>query len=489
MEERVPPQNIEAEQSVLGAMLIDKEAIAKATEILSAEDFYREAHRVIFSAMLEIYNKNEAVDMITVTDILRRDNKLEDVGGIAYITSLANVVLTAANVKYHAEIVAEKSVLRQLVKVSTEIAAMGYEANDEVGVLLDTAESRILEISNRKKRADFTPISAVLMDSVQNIEKLLNNKGGLTGIPTGFNDLDKLTSGLHPSDFIILAARPSMGKTALALNIVQNVALRAHKRVGGDPRSVAFFSLEMSKEQLVNRMLCAEANIDSQRLRIGEMKEDDWTHLWDACDVMSKAKIYIDDTAGITVMDMRSRARRLKAEHGLDLIVVDYLQLMQGSGKRNTSGDRQQEVSEISRSLKALARELDVPVLALSQLSRGVEARQVKRPMLSDLRESGSLEQDADIVAFLYREDYYNPETENKHTELIIAKHRNGEIGDVPLRFHHEEVRFVDEADSTFRQADVVNSAMNEDVPADDLGYTGSFTSGNEFTDSGFNNI
>ena len=443
MEERVPPQNIEAEQSVLGAMLIDKEAIAKATEILSAEDFYREAHRVIFSAMLEIYNKNEAVDMITVTDILRRDNKLEDVGGIAYITSLANVVLTAANVKYHAEIVAEKSVLRQLVKVSTEIAAMGYEANDEVGVLLDTAESRILEISNRKKRADFTPISAVLMDSVQNIEKLLNNKGGLTGIPTGFNDLDKLTSGLHPSDFIILAARPSMGKTALALNIVQNVALRAHKRVGGDPRSVAFFSLEMSKEQLVNRMLCAEANIDSQRLRIGEMKEDDWTHLWDACDVMSKAKIYIDDTAGITVMDMRSRARRLKAEHGLDLIVVDYLQLMQGSGKRNTSGDRQQEVSEISRSLKALARELEVPVLALSQLSRGVEARQVKRPMLSDLRESGSLEQDADIVAFLYREDYYNPETENKHTELIIAKHRNGPVDTVNLFFHKQFTKFV----------------------------------------------
>ena len=443
MEERVPPQNIEAEQSVLGAMLIDKEAIAKATEILSAEDFYREAHRVIFSAMLEIYNKNEAVDMITVTDILRRDNKLEDVGGIAYITSLANVVLTAANVKYHAEIVAEKSVLRQLVKVSTEIAAMGYEANDEVGVLLDTAESRILEISNRKKRADFTPISAVLMDSVQNIEKLLNNQGGLTGIPTGFNDLDKLTSGLHPSDFIILAARPSMGKTALALNIVQNVALRAHKRVGGDPRSVAFFSLEMSKEQLVNRMLCAEANIDSQRLRIGEMKEDDWTHLWDACDVMSKAKIYIDDTAGITVMDMRSRARRLKAEHGLDLIVVDYLQLMQGSGKRNTSGDRQQEVSEISRSLKALARELDVPVLALSQLSRGVEARQVKRPMLSDLRESGSLEQDADIVAFLYREDYYNPETENKHTELIIAKHRNGPVDTVNLFFHKQFTKFV----------------------------------------------
>lgn len=443
IEERVPPQNIEAEQAVLGAMLIDKEAIAKATELLSADDFYREAHRVIFSAMLELYNKNEAVDMVTVTEILKRDNKLEDIGGIAYITSLANVVLTAANVKYHAEIVAEKSVLRQLVRVSTEIAAMGYEANDDVGTLLDTAESRILEISNRKKKADFTPINDILMDSVQSIESLLQNKGGLTGLPAGFADLDKLTSGLHPSDFIILAARPSMGKTALALNIVQNVALRAHKAIGGEPRSVAFFSLEMSKEQLVNRMLCAEAGIDSQRLRVGEMHDEDWTHLWDACDTMSRAKIYIDDTAGITAMDMRSRARRLKAEHGLDLIVVDYLQLMQGSGKRNNSGDRQQEVSEISRSLKALARELDVPVLALSQLSRSVESRQVKRPMLSDLRESGSLEQDADIVAFLYREDYYNPDTENKHTELIIAKHRNGPVDTVNLFFQKQFTKFV----------------------------------------------
>lgn len=443
IEERVPPQNIEAEQAVLGAMLIDKEAIAKASEILTSTDFYREAHRVIFNAMLELYNKNEAVDMVTVTEILKRDNKLEDIGGLAYITSLANVVLTAANVKYHADIVAEKSVLRQLVRVSTEIAAMGYEANEDVGTLLDTAESRILEISNRKKKADFTPINDVLMESVQNIEKLINNKGGLTGLPSGFADLDKLTSGLHPSDFIILAARPSMGKTALALNIVQNVALRAHKKIGGAPRSVAFFSLEMSKEQLVNRMLCAEAGIDSQRLRVGEMGDKDWDALWSACDLMSKAKIYIDDTAGITVMDMRSRARRLKAEHGLDLIVVDYLQLMQGSGKRNTSGDRQQEVSEISRSLKALARELDVPVLALSQLSRSVEARQVKRPMLSDLRESGSLEQDADIVAFLYREDYYNPETENKHTELIIAKHRNGPVDTVNLFFHKQFTKFV----------------------------------------------
>lgn len=441
---RVPPQNIEAEQAVLCAMLIDKEAIARVTEILNGDDFYREAHRVIFNVMTELYGKNEAVDLITVTDALKRDNKLEDVGGIAYVTALANAVPTAANVKYHADIVAEKSVLRQLVRVSTEIAAMGYDADEEVNVLIDKAESRILEISNRKKKSDFTPISDVLMESVQGIEKLLNNKGGLTGIPTGFVDLDKLTSGLHPSDFIILAARPSMGKTAFALNVVQNVALRAHKKVGGSPRSVAFFSLEMSKEQLVNRMLCAEANIDSQRLRIGEMADKDWDSLWGACDNMSKAKIFIDDTPGITAMEMRSRARRLKAEHGLDLIVVDYLQLMQGSGKRNVSGDRQQEVSEISRSLKALARELDVPVIALSQLSRGVEARQVKRPMLSDLRESGSLEQDADIVAFLYREDYYNPETENKNiTELIIAKHRNGPVDTVNLFFHKQFTKFV----------------------------------------------
>ena len=414
MQDRVPPQNIEAEQSVLGAMLIEKEAIPKVMEILRDTDFYREAHRVIFNAMLELYNKNEAVDMITVTEILKRDNKLEDVGGIAYVTSLANAVPTAANVTYHASIIEEKSILRQLVSVSTQIASMGYEANDDVKNIIDSAESKILEISNRKKTADFTPINEIVLDSFKSIEALMGNKNGLTGLPTGFEDLDNLTSGLHGSDFIILAARPSMGKTAFALNVVQNVAIRAAKKVGGAPKTVAFFSLEMSKEQLVQRMLCAEANIDSQRLRIGELRDEDWAMLINTADTLSSANIYIDDTAGITAMDMRSRARRLKAEHGLDLIVVDYLQLMQGSGKKNNNGDRQQEVSEISRSLKALARELDVPVIALSQLSRSVEARQVKRPMLSDLRESGSLEQDADIVAFLYREDYYNPETENK---------------------------------------------------------------------------
>lgn len=432
MSEKIQPQNIEAEQSVLGAMLIDKDAIGKVTEILTADDFYRESHKIIFNAMLDIYNKNESVDLITVIDALRRSNKLSDIGGVAYVTSIADMVLTAANVKYHADIVAEKSVLRQLIRAATDIAVMGYESSDDVGTLVDKAEQMILNISNRKKSFVFTPINEVLMESVQQIEKLASNKGELTGIPTGFSDLDKLTNGLHRSDFIILAARPSMGKTAFALNVVQNVAIRAQK-------SVAFFSLEMSKEQLVNRMLCAEANIDAQRMRTGEMRDEDWNNIWQACNILSKAKIYIDDTAGISVMDMRSRARRLKAEHGLDLVVIDYLQLMQGS-KNN---DRQQEVSDISRSLKALARELGVPVIALSQLSRSVESRQIKRPMLSDLRESGSLEQDADIVAFLYREDYYNPETENKHTELIIAKHRNGPVDTVNLFFHKQFTKFV----------------------------------------------
>ena len=423
-------------------------------EKLRSEDFYREAHKVIFNAMLELYNRNEAVDLVTVTEVLKKNGKLEDVGGIAYVTSLANSVPTAANVVYHAGIVEEKSILRQLVRSATEIAELGYEGSEDVSDIIDSAEKKILDISNRKKDTDFVPINNIVMDSFKDLEALMNNKNGLTGLPTGFVDFDNLTSGLHGSDFIILAARPSMGKTALSLNIVQNVAIRSGKQTDGKPKVVAFFSLEMSKEQLVQRMLCAEANIDSQRLRIGELRDEDWIQLIQTADSLSAAQIYIDslsaaqiyidDTAGITAMEMRSRARRLKAEHGLDLIVVDYLQLMQGSGKRNLSGDRQQEVSEISRSLKALARELNVPIIALSQLSRSVESRQVKRPMLSDLRESGSLEQDADIVMFLYREDYYNPETENKNiTELIVAKHRNGPVGTVNLFFHKQFTKFV----------------------------------------------
>nr|WP_320148220.1 replicative DNA helicase [uncultured Anaeromusa sp.] len=437
MIERVPPQNIEAEQAVLGAMLIEKEAIARVTELLKGGDFYREAHRLIFEAMLNLYNRNEAVDMITVIELLKREDNLEKVGGIAYVTSLANSVPTAANVHYHAKIVEEKALLRQLIQTSTKIAALGYEGSEEVSQIVDQAEKMILEVSNRRIGGDFTPIKSIVLDAFGKIEQLYESRGGITGLATGFKDLDRLTSGLQKSDLILVAARPSMGKTAFTLNIASNVAIREKK-------AVAFFSLEMSKEQLVQRMLCAEASIDSQKLRIGELEDDDWTKLINAADRLSGAPIFIDDTAGISVLEMRSKARRLKVEHDLSLIIIDYLQLMQGNGGKGGE-NRQQEISEISRSLKGLARELGVPVVALSQLSRSVESRQVKKPMLSDLRESGSLEQDADIVAFLYREDYYNPDTENKNiTEVIIAKHRNGPVDSIQLFFHKQFTRFAD---------------------------------------------
>ena len=437
MIERVPPQNIEAEQAVIGGMLIEKEAISKVAEFLKADDFYREAHRLIFEAMLELFNKNEAVDLVTVTEVLRKNDKLEAVGGIAYITSLANSVPTAANINYHGKIVEEKALLRGLINSATHIASMGYEDTEAVADIIDKAEKMILEVSERKMSGDFVPIKSIIFDAFGKIEQLYASKGGITGLATGFKDLDKITSGLQPSDLILVAARPSMGKTAFTLNIASHVAIREKK-------AVAFFSLEMSKEQLVQRMLCSEATIDSQRLRIGELEERDWTKLISAADRLSSAPIYIDDTPGITVMEMRSKARRLKIEHDLQLIIIDYLQLMQGSS--NKGGDnRQQEISEISRSLKALARELNVPVIALSQLSRSVESRQIKKPMLSDLRESGSLEQDADIVSFLYREDYYNPETENKNiTDIIIAKHRNGPVDTVQLFFHKQVTKFCD---------------------------------------------
>lgn len=435
--DRIPPQNVEAEQSVLGAMLIEREAIAKVAEFLRPEDFYREAHRLIYAAVLALYNRAEAVDLITLTEQLRRDDKLEPAGGISYVTSLANSVPTAANIIYHAKIVEEKALLRQLITAATHIAGLGYEANDEVLTILDQAERMILGVSGRKVTGHFIPIKDILMATLDRIEKLYESKGSITGLPTGFVDLDNLTAGLQPSDLILIAARPSMGKTAFVLNIAQNVAIRAKK-------TVAFFSLEMSKEQLVQRMLCSEEGIDAHRLRIGALQEKDWEKLMKAANKLSAAPIYIDDTPGITVTEMRSKARRLKVEHDLALVIIDYLQLMQGSGRSGRSENRQQEISEISRSLKALARELGVPVIALSQLSRGVEARQNKRPMLSDLRESGSLEQDADIVAFLYRDDYYNPDTENKNlTEIIVAKHRNGPVDTVLLSFLKEYTRFM----------------------------------------------
>ncbi|TWH46588.1 replicative DNA helicase [Sporomusa sp. KB1] len=438
MIDRVPPQNVEAEQSVLGAMMIEREAISKVSEIIRPEDFYREAHRLIYNSMMELFNKNDAVDLVTVVEILRRDEKLEVAGGISYVSALANSVPTAANVMYHARIVEEKALLRQLITTATYVAGMGYEANEEVAVIMDKAEKMILEVSKRKVGQEFASIKNIIFDVFDRVSELYSSKGGITGLATGFKDLDKLTSGLQPSDLILIAARPSMGKTAFVLNIAQNIAIK-------EKQAVAFFSLEMSKEQLVQRMLCSEAPIDAQRLRIGELENNDWDKLVRAADRLAAAPIFIDDTAGITIMEMRSKARRLKIEHDLKLIIIDYLQLMQGGTGSSRSENRQQEISEISRSLKALARELKVPVVALSQLSRGVESRQVKKPMLSDLRESGSLEQDADIVAFLYREDYYEPETENKNiTDVIIAKHRNGPVDSVQLFFHKQFTKFSD---------------------------------------------
>ena len=434
--ERVPPQNIEAEQSVLGAMLIKKEAITQAQELLRPDDFYREAHRLVIETMLELAGDNEAVDLVTLTEALRKKEMLEKVGGISFITALANYVPPAANIVYPAQIVKEKSELRHLIDAATEFASAAYEATDDGKDIMDDAEKKILAVAANQTGGAFEPIRNIVIDTVGRVETLYENQGGLTGISTGFRDLDRDTSGLQKSDLILVAARPSMGKTAFTLNIATYAAMHGH--------TVAFFSLEMSKEQLVQRMLCSEGGIDSQRLRTGQLEDADWDRLINTADRVSKASIYIADTAGINDMALRSKARRLKAEHGLDLIVIDYLQLMQGRA-RSSSDNRQPENSEISRSLKALARELDVPVVALSQLSRRVESRTVKKPLLSDLRESGSLEQDADIVMFLYREDYYDQETERKNiTEVIIAKHRNGPIGTIELFFQKEFTKFRD---------------------------------------------
>ena len=434
MEQRIPPQNVEAEQAVLGAMLLSHDAVIVAMEKLQSQDFYRDVHRIIFEAMEHLHRENKEIDVITLPDELKRMKKLDDVGGLEYVLNLPNLVGSAANIEYYANIVAEKALARNLISTCTELTTEAYDGQKETEALLDDAERRILQLSDTKNRGDFASVGAVVEVTLDKITKLYENKAGLTGLPTGFRDLDRMTSGLQPSDLILVAARPSMGKTAFTLNIAQNVGVRQHK-------TVAFFSLEMSQEQLVQRLLCQIAHIDSQKLRTGQLNSDEeWTRLTDACDKLYESPIYIDDTPGISVAEMRSKARRLKSEHGPDLIIVDYLQLMQG---RNAES-RQQEISEISRSLKALARELKVPLIALSQLSRSVESRQDKRPMLSDLRESGALEQDADIVSFLYREDYYDKETENQHiTEVILAKHRNGPVGSVKLYFKNEFTLFL----------------------------------------------
>ena len=434
--ERIPPQNIQAEQAVLGAMLLKKDAIAEAAEKLQPEDFYREAHRLVYQAILELFRRDEAADLVTVTEQLKKTDNLEKAGGIAFVTSLANAVPTAANLEYHARIVLEKAQLRNLINTATEIAGSAYEDAEEIGSLMDDAEKKILAVTGRGSTFDLTSIGDLVLDVFSKVEERSKHKNALTGLASGFVDLDRLTSGFQPSDLILVAARPSMGKTAFTLNIATYVAVRLKQ-------PVAFFSLEMSNVQLVQRMLCAEGGIDSQALRSGVLERDDWTRLISASDRLMKAPMFIDDTPGITVAELRSKARRIKAQHGLSLVVIDYLQLMQGRPGRN-GDNRQQEISEISRSLKALARELGVPVIALSQLSRSVEARQIKRPMLSDLRESGSLEQDADIVMFLYREDYYDSETERKNiTDVIIAKHRNGPIDTVQLFFEKRFTKFT----------------------------------------------
>ncbi|PLR94049.1 replicative DNA helicase [Bacillus sp. T33-2] len=433
--DRQQPQNIEAEQAVLGAIFMEPSSLTVASEVLIPEDFYRAAHQKIFNVMLKLNDLGKAVDLITVTEELAAAKLLEDTGGVSYLSELAASVPTAANIEYYARIVEEKSLLRRLIRTASGIAQDGYTREDEVEALLGEAEKNIMEVAQRKNAGAFHNIKDVLVRTYDNIEEMHNRKGDITGLETGFTELDRITAGFQRNDLIIVGARPSVGKTAFALNIAQNVA----KRTG---ENVAIFSLEMGAEQLVMRILCAEGNIDAQRLRTGSLTEEDWGKLTMAMGSLSNAGIFIDDTPGVRITDIRSKCRRLKQEHGLGMILIDYLQLILGSGR--SGENRQQEVSEISRSLKQLARELQVPVIALSQLSRGVEQRQDKRPMMSDIRESGSIEQDADIVAFLYRDDYYDKESENKNIiEIIIAKQRNGPVGTVQLAFVKEYNKFV----------------------------------------------
>ncbi|MCL1697672.1 MULTISPECIES: replicative DNA helicase [unclassified Lysinibacillus] len=435
MMDRVPPHNREAEQSVIGAIFLDPQSLITASEILLADDFYHNAHKQIFETMLRLSDQGKAIDVVTVTEELSAKKEIEDVGGLSYLLELANAVPTAANVAHYAKIVEEKALLRRLIRVATKIVEDGYTREDEVEALLGEAEKKMMEVANRKNAGDFKHVKDVLVETFDNIEKLQSQKGDVTGIPTGFRDLDNITAGFQRNDLIIVAARPSVGKTAFALNVAQSVAVQARE-------NVAIFSLEMGAEQLVMRMLCAEGNIDAQVLRTGALTTEDWGKLTMAMGSLSNSGIFIDDTPGVRINEIRAKCRRLAQEHGLGMILIDYLQLIQGSGKPGEN--RQQEVSEISRSLKGLARELKVPVIALSQLSRGVEQRQDKRPMMSDLRESGSIEQDADIVAFLYRDDYYDKESESKNMiEIIIAKQRNGPTGTVTLAFKKEFNKFI----------------------------------------------
>ena len=433
---KMPPHSIEAEQSALGAMILDKGAITDVVEIVESGDFYKEVHSEIFSAILRLYGRNEPVDIVTLSDELTRAGMLEAIGGIEYLSDLTSFGVLSTNARHYASIIEEKSLLRTLIRTSSDVLERGYE-NEGADTLLEFAEQTIFDISQKKNRMGLEPIREVLIKTYERIEQLYASKASITGLSTGFKDLDQKLSGLQKSDLVLVAARPSMGKTAFALNLCQNAALR-------NDASVAVFSLEMSKEQLVQRMLSSEAQIPMQNMRNGKLAEDDWVALTKAMSKLSAAKIHIDDTPAITPLELRAKCRRLKMEKGLDMIMIDYLQLMNVSGR---SESRQQEISTISRSLKAIAREMDCPVVALSQLSRAPELRADHRPMLSDLRESGAIEQDADVVMFLYRDEYYDKESERKNiADLIIAKQRNGEVGDVELVWLGQYAKFADKA-------------------------------------------
>jgi replicative DNA helicase len=433
VEDRIPPQDLVAEQSVIGSMLLDKNAVVRAVEILRPESFYRDAHRFIYETMIELFDRGEPVDLVTVTDALRKVGKLDAAGGAVYLADLLNSVPTAANMEFYAKIVEEKSVLRRLIEAGTKIVADAFQATEDVDQILDQAEKTIFGIALKRIREGFHRIDSVIKGVLDKIDSLYDKKGGITGIPTGFTDLDQLTAGFQNSDLIIIAARPAVGKTAFALNIAQGVAIKFKI-------PVAIFSMEMSKEQLAQRMLCSEAEVDAQKLKTASLSDTGWKKLTRALGRLSEAPIYIDDSASITVTEIRAKARRLKIEHGLGMVIVDYMQLMRG---RSRVENRVQEISEIARSLKTLARELDLPVVALSQLSRAVEQRTDRIPRLSDLRESGEIEQTADLVMFIHREDYYNPQSDRGNiAEIIIAKQRNGPIGTVELVFRKEIAKF-----------------------------------------------
>ncbi|WP_317366542.1 replicative DNA helicase [uncultured Tyzzerella sp.] len=430
----IPPNDFEAEQAVLSCMIFDIDGISIAYEMLKAEDFYRPEHKILFEAMISMYSNSHNVDVITLKNKLEAMDMLNNVGGYEYIIELYNIVSTSALTKQYADIVKEKSIRRKILKASKDINVLTFDNTETIENIVEKVEKIVDNIGDNSNLDDFSPISKVLETSIENIENLFRNKSKVTGIETGFVDFDMKTSGLQNSDFILIAGRPSMGKTAFVINIAQHAAL--HKNV-----TTAIFSLEMSKEQLVNRMICTEALVDAQKLRTGDIQSDDWYKIAEAVSALSDAPIYIDDKSAITIPELRAKCRRLKKEKNLGLVVIDYLQLMNGSGKNE---NRQQEISNISRSLKGLARELNVPIVALSQLSRAVEQRKPPKPMLSDLRESGAIEQDADLVCFLYREEYYNPETEKRgQAEVIIAKQRNGSVGTVNLSWLGQYTKFA----------------------------------------------